>query len=60
MTMKDVIKSCNCKYAKWTRCNIESTTAHIECGLKNTITDPSSCNICKERVQTVERQKNYE
>lgn len=49
MTMNDVVKSCNCKYAKWTtRCK-ESTTAWVECRLKSIITDPNSCIKCKEQ-----------
>ncbi len=51
MTMDDVVKSCNCKYAKWTTGNQEniSTTAWIECKLKDVGTDPDSCIKCKER-----------
>lgn len=47
--MKDIEKSCNCKYAKWERNNGESTTAWIECKLQNEITDPTHCAKCIKR-----------
>ncbi len=51
MTMKDIEKLCHCKYAKWNCNNSESTTAWIECRLKNDVTDPKHCAKCKERKE---------
>ncbi len=49
MTVKDIEKSCCCKYAKWERNSSESTTAWIECSLQSKSTDPDHCAECKER-----------
>ncbi len=49
MTMKDIKKSCCCKYAKWEKSSVESTTAWIECRLKSKTTDPEHCAKCMER-----------
>lgn len=49
MTMKDIEKSCRCKYAKWEKHNGESTTAWIVCKLQNEATDPDHCAKCTKR-----------
>lgn len=49
MTMKDIERSCRCKYAKWEKSSSESTTAWIECRLQIKATDPDHCAKCRER-----------
>lgn len=49
MTMKDLEKSCRCKYAKWGKKRPESTTAWIWCNLQNDFTDPAHCAKCNKR-----------
>lgn len=49
MTMNDLVKQCRCKYAKWARRNPESTTAWLECKLKETVINVSDCATCAER-----------
>lgn len=54
MKMKDIEKSCRCKFAKLSYKNGKRTTVTtvcIECRLKNDVTDPKHCAKCKERKE---------
>jgi hypothetical protein len=50
MTITDVVKQCNCKYAK--ACvKSGSVTMNIKCKKKIIYTSPATCALCKEREQ---------
>lgn len=54
MNISDLVKQCNCKYARFGRDNPESTTVWLWCALKRddeyALTDVSSCKKCSKRV----------
>lgn len=49
MTMKDVVRQCNCKYAKIENGGRDSVTFWITCKLKSMTTDKEQCEKCKEQ-----------
>lgn len=52
MTLKDILRECNCKYAKLNKVDEKEyidTTRYVVCKLHNCTTDINHCQRCKER-----------
>lgn len=49
MTMKDIVKECNCKFAKAENGDRDSVTYWVKCKLKSIPTDKEHCEKCKEK-----------
>ena len=52
MTLKDVLKQCDCKYAELNKVDKKEyvdTTRYMVCKLHNCTTDIEKCKKCKEK-----------
>ncbi len=49
MTIKEILKKCNCKYAKAENGGGDSVTFYIVCKLKAITTDKEHCQSCNIR-----------
>lgn len=49
MTIQDVVRQSNCKYAKIENGGGDSVTFWLTCKLKSAYTDKEQCEKCKEK-----------
>ena len=49
--MKDVLKKCNCRYAKIENGGRDSVTFWIECKLEGIVTNVERCKKCKKKKE---------